>query len=1359
MSELTVISGAGGGKSGGGGSRTPVEDPNTLRSKNVARIVDVIGEGPIHGLVDGTKSIYLEETPLENADGSFNFSGVLATGRAGYPDQAEIPGFPAVEVEVPVNTEVRNDTPVVRSINNSEVDAVRVKVQLGGLSRQNKENGDLKGYHVDFAFDVRYPGDTSWRQLAQRRISGKTMSPYQEEYRFDLDGDGPWEIRMRRISSDDPGAHIRNDTTWVSFTEVIDAKLTYPDTALVAMQIDAQQFGTRVPSRAYHVRGRIIDVPTNYDPVNRSYSGLWNGQFKKSWTDNPAWVYYDIARNERFGAGHKHVDKWALYEIARYCDQMVPNGYGGQEPRFTCNLVIHAQEDAHTVLNSLASVFRGMVYWASDTAIPVADMPRDASKLFTPANVVGGDFSYSGASLKSRHSAALVSWNDPDDFFRQTVEVVEDRELVQKFGWKTKDVTAFGCSSRGQAYRLGKWILYTEKFETETVTFTAGSDAYDLRPGDVIKVSDPTVSGARLGGRLLTTGTASLQLDASPDEASGNSWTLDVMMPSGGVESRKVNQFQLDHYLTLEQPLSQEPEVGAMWLLRSQSVEPRTFRVLDVSEREGLEFEVTALEHRSGKYALVEQGIELPQISDSLLPTGPVSGPMNITVETFTYLAGGAEHQGMEVSWTASDDPRVEFYSVELKGPSEADWESVYRGPRLSVTQRDIEAGEWQVRVRAYTGTNRPSAWVYRTTNVVGLLIPSPPTAVDVVAGTFDIALRPQGLIPGAQWEFWRANAPLQLEEIESNAVRVAVGTDLLDNDLQPATLYFYWIRGVNVYGVSAWYPVQVETKKDFEKIMEVISGEIYASDLYVGLGERIALIDAPDSVSGSVNERLEQARQELLTRVDGTQSQLSLDLEQARQELLTRVDGTQTQLSLDLEQARQELSDRVSQERDERVAAITAEQGARGAAILAEGETRASADEALAEDIASLTAVVDGVSADIFTEQQARADADSALAEQVQVVSAQLGETKGRVGDMVEAAANEKEASALRYQLLQVNDAAKAVMIRTEEVSRITEDEALAQRITTLQAEVGDEIQAAVQSEQLARATADEALASDISALQVQVGEEISAAITSLSEATADQFGAVASDLSLLEAKAEGDLSAAMQTAAQARASLEEALSTEITQLEARVGDEIASAVQVEATARATDVSSLSGQITTVQSSLEGQVSSVQQSLTTEINSVKGTLNSEYTLKLDNNGLVGGMGIVNDGSMVDFAIRADRFYVSNTTGSVKSLPFVVSGNSVYIQDAVIRDAAITTAKIADAAITQAKIAGDLHVAGASTFTGTAQSTNFPNGGWRLQPGGGFILRSSSTGARLNMSGDRIEVYDSSRLRVRIGRL
>lgn len=659
MNDLIVRgAGGGGGKGGGGGStRVPTEAPNTLRSRAYARVIDVISEGEIDGLVDGLKSIYLDDTPIQADDGSMNFSGVTVAWRNGLPTQSYVPGFAAVENEIAVATEVKNVAPVVRAISNPNLSAVRVTVSVPQLSYQDPSTGDLSGTSVEIAIDIDNAGG-GFAEVKRDTISGKTMSRYQRSYRIDLPSPGPWQVRVRRITPDSTLANLQNKTFWDSYTEIIDAKLRYPNSALVAIQIDAAQFN-RIPRRGYDIRGLRVRVPVNYDPATRQYSGVWDGSFKIAWTDNPAWCFYDLLTNERYGLGayldETQIDKWALYEIARYCDELVADGFGGMEPRYTCNLYLQTRQEAYTVLQQMAAIFRGMAWWSQGALTLSADMPADPVALFTAANVIDGAFAYSGAAAKSRHTVALVAWNDPADMYRQKTEYVEDPEGIARFGVRETEIVAVGCTSRGQAHRVGRWLLYTERMEAETVTFRCGLDGVYLYPGAVIAVQDAFRAGKRLGGRIAAATASSVTLDAPVTIESGKSYQLSVQLPDGSVETRAVTTGPGSlTTLAVSPAFSAAPQAQAIWVLAASDLVPTLWRVVSVKEIEPTVVEVTALAHRPEKFDAIERDLVLEPLPVSAYGASAPAAPQNLRVtESLTLVAAGVVAARATVSWGA----------------------------------------------------------------------------------------------------------------------------------------------------------------------------------------------------------------------------------------------------------------------------------------------------------------------------------------------------------------------------------------------------------------------------------------------------------------------------------------------------------------------------------------------------------------------------------------------------------------------------------------------------------------------------------------------------------------------------------
>lgn len=689
-----------------------------LRSTAYARVLDLVSEGEVEGLVDGAKSIYLNGTPLQNADNSFNFENVSFETRPGSNSQTYIAGTPSVESETTVNVEVKNSASVTRTVSNSDVDAVRVTISVPSLFKQN-DNGDVVGRDVQIAIDVQTAGGGFVTRLTDT-ISGKATSKYQRSYRVSLAGAGPWDIRVRRITEDNTDLKIQDKTFWDSYTEIIDAKLRYPNSALVSMRFDAASFNG-VPTRAYDMKLKRVQVPSNYNPTTRAYTGTWDGTFQTAWTDNPAWCFYDLVTNTRYGLGEfidpAQVDKWALYSIGQYCDELVDDGFGGQEPRFTCNLYLQSRAEAFKVVQDMASCFRSMVYWASGSLTLSQDAPSDPVALFTQANVVDGAFLYSGSAAKARHTVALVTWNDPDDLYAQKVEYVEDQDAIARFGVVPTEVVAIGCTSRGQANRVGRWLLYSERYESETVTFKTGIEGAIARPGQVIKVADASRAGARLGGRVRTATTSAVTLDA-PVTLGASTWTLYAMLPDGTV-GQSVVSGATGNVINLVTPLAAAPQTGAQWIMSTSSVEAQTFRVLTVTEQEGGVIEVTALKHDPQKYDAVENGLVL-QPRDITTLNDPPATPENLSLTEYLYATLTDVQVGATIAWSPVERAASYLVTYRINGDNPVEATTVSTTLQLL----DTAVGDYVISVRAVGANGIKSTPANLTTVVLGKTAP-----------------------------------------------------------------------------------------------------------------------------------------------------------------------------------------------------------------------------------------------------------------------------------------------------------------------------------------------------------------------------------------------------------------------------------------------------------------------------------------------------------------------------------------------------------------------------------------------------------------------------------------------------------
>ena len=733
-----VIEGAGGGggKGGGGGqSRVAQEAPNTLVTKNIARIVDLIGEGINGGLVDGLKSVFLDETPIIADDGSENFRGISVQERLGSPDQNPVAGFSEVEEERSVGVQVTTSAPVIRAVTDPDIDSIRIKIQFPALFLQNTSSGDISATSVNFRISRRPDGGT-FELVHDITISDKTNTVQELGYRVSKpDGvTGSWDWQVERVTADSQSSALKNDTFVSSITLITESRLYYPYSHIIAIEADAEQFGDRIPARSYRIRGQsAMQIPTDYNPETRTYSeqGMWDGSFKTGYTNNPAWVLYNILANSLWGLGEfiaaEHLSqlKWDCYTAGRHCDELVPDGNGGMEPRFVANGVIARQEDAIKVLGSITSVFRGMAYWSAGGVMLTNDRPKTAYRLVNQTNVLEGRFGRPGESQRGRVTSVKVAWNNPEDNFRLAIEVVDDHAAIRRFGQKSAQHIAFMCTSRGQARRVGRWVLQSQSLTH--IVFRAGSDLADLRPGDVVKIMDPEEVGVRLGGRVISGTLDQIELDAPVTLAPGEVYTLDVRLPDGGTEQRTVVTSPGETTtLDLSAPLPVAPSEAAIWLLYSDSVEPELARIVTVSEVDKDTYQFECLSYNPTLFDEVDQIGEFSPLQTSLVPSGPLPVPTELQVTESLVLSGPTVGAIAEVDWRQSTDMRVRNTEVQIQRPGDS-FKSLPLSPAPPLTVREVVRGNYAVRARFVDGFGRRGSWAVISKPLFGLAAPPDP--------------------------------------------------------------------------------------------------------------------------------------------------------------------------------------------------------------------------------------------------------------------------------------------------------------------------------------------------------------------------------------------------------------------------------------------------------------------------------------------------------------------------------------------------------------------------------------------------------------------------------------------------------
>ncbi|HFZ2355332.1 TPA: DUF1983 domain-containing protein [Salmonella enterica subsp. enterica serovar Weltevreden] len=724
MATATAIKGR---KGGGSKSRTPTEQPDDLQSVAKAKLLIALGEGEFSGQLTG-KDIYLDGTALENADGSQNFSGVTWEFRAGTQAQKYIQGIPGTENEISIGTEVSSATAWTRTFTNTQLSAVRLRLKWPSLFKQ-EDDGDLVGYSVNYAIDLQTDGG-AWQTVLNTSVTGKTTSGYERSHRIDLPQAGStWTIRLRKITSDANSAKIGDTMTLQSFTEVIDAKLRYPNTALLYIEFDSSQFNGSIPQISCEPKMRVIRVPDTYDPETRTYSGTWTGAFKWAWTDNPAWIFYDLVVSDRFGLGHRltaaNIDKWTLYQVAQYCDQMVPDGKGGNgtEPRYTCNVYIQDRNDAYTVLRDFAAIFRGMTYWGGDQIVALADMPRDVDYSYTRANVVGGRFTYSSSTTKSRYTTALVSWSDPGNAYADAMEPVFEQPLVARYGFNQLEMTAIGCTRQSEANRKGRWGILTNN-KDRVVSFDVGLDGNIPQPGYIIAVSDELLSGKVMGGRISAVNGRVIKLDRVADATAGDRLILNL--PSGASQSRTIQAVNGES-VTVTTAYSETPQTEAVWVVESDELYAQQYRVVSVSDNSDGTFSITGAWHDPDKYARIDTGAIIDQRPVSVIPPGNQSPPANIVISSFSVVQQNISVETMRVSWDQSQNAIA--YEAQWRR-NDGNWVNVPRSSTTSFDVPGIYAGRYLVRVRAINAAEISSGWGYSEEKTLTGKVGNPPKPV-----------------------------------------------------------------------------------------------------------------------------------------------------------------------------------------------------------------------------------------------------------------------------------------------------------------------------------------------------------------------------------------------------------------------------------------------------------------------------------------------------------------------------------------------------------------------------------------------------------------------------------------------------
>lgn len=881
-----------GRKGGGSKQRTPTEQPDDLQSVAKAKILLALGEGEFAGGLTG-KDIYLDGTPLENADGSQNFSGVSWEFRPGTQAQTYIQGIPGTENEISVGTEVSSKTAWTHTFTNTQLSAVRVRLKWPSLMKQ-EDDGDVVGNTVKYAIDLQTDGG-AWQTVLETAVTGKTTSGYERSHRIDLPHAGStWTLRLRKISPDANSVKVGDVMTLQSYTEVIDAKLRYPNTALLYIEFDSSQFNGSIPQISCEPRGRVIRVPDNYNPETREYTGVWTGGFKWAWTDNPAWIYYDIVIADRFGLGNRlssaNISKWTLYQIAQYCDQLVPDGRGGDgmEPRYTCNVYVQERNDAYTVLRDFAAIFRGMTCWNGEQIVVQADMPRDVDFTYTRANIIGKP-RYSSSSSQVRYTNALVSWSDPDNAYADAMEPAFIPELVSRYSFNQLELTAIGCTRQSEAHRKGLWGILTNN-KDRVVEFDVGLDGRIPQPGYIIALADELLAGRVNGGRISAVNGRVITLDRDVDAKPGD--RLQLNLPSGISQSRTIQAVNGRRQITVTTAYSETPERECVWAVESDDLFLQQYRVTGVKENSDATLTITGVAHDPDKFARIDTGAIIDQRPVSVLPAGNQSPPDDIVITSRSVVNQGISVETMQVNWSAVSGAIA--YEAQWRR-NDGNWINVPRSSNTSFEVSGIYAGRYLVRVRAINAAEISSGWAYSEEKTLTGKVGEP---------LAPLALATRSLVHGVQvsWEFPTGSGDTLRTELQYSKNQDGSAPMPLSDVAYPGKSYQQ--MGLSM-GAEFWYRVRLVDRLGNESpwtgwVQGMASDNF--DDYYENLTDAIKDTAAWEETQRTISEtqegirntqqELEQTAEALRKQAEDQAKQVSQDIDASAKSITADVDG-----------------------------------------------------------------------------------------------------------------------------------------------------------------------------------------------------------------------------------------------------------------------------------------------------------------------------------------------------------------------------------------------------------------------------------------------------------------------------------
>ncbi|HHX4893784.1 TPA: TipJ family phage tail tip protein [Acinetobacter baumannii] len=1245
-----------GAKKGSQQPRQPVVAPDSAQSKTYIKELIGLAEGEVEGLANGYQSILLEDTPLQDENGNKNFENVTVNFRSGTNDQEYIEGFPAVENEIPIDVELKSSTPWVRSFNNLDLDAVRLRLRWGPLRNQDPTTGDVTGYTIEYAVDLQTDGG-AWSEVLRAKISDKTSDNYERPHRIDLPkADSGWLVRVRRITPNSTSEYISDKMYVKAVTEVIDAKLRYPNTALVSLQYDAETFGGSVAKLAVDLKGVKIKVPTNYNPETREYIGFWDGTFKRAYSNNPAWIYYDLCTSKRYGIGERitdgMLDKWSLYRLAQYCDELVPDGLGGQEPRFTCNIYLQSAEDAYSILTKLAGVFRAITYWDGDSIVCDADIPQDTYFTYTRANIIG-EPDHNGTRARDRHNAVKVAWDNPANHYKTEYEFVRDEKAISEMKQvRLLELDAWGCTSRGQAQRAGLWALKSEQLETRTVTFKVGLDGHIPLPGKVIEFADPIFAGRANGGRISAISADRKSITLDRDDVVAIAGDRLVINGENGKAQTRIIQSITGRVITVTVAFD-EIAPQNVWVIDAQDLATLKFRVLSVVQSDSHQFTITALEYNPKKFDAIDHGAHYIDVPISIVNPNIQEPVSNIVITSEDRVDQGINVATMVVSWTQAKG--AVKYLVEWR-KDDGSWIKLPVTGNNSIELPGIYAGNYQAKVTAVNASDISSLPTYSVVTKLNGKQGLPPALAFIQATGILFGMRLNWGFP-ATGALDTAYTEIQVSpDGTSNIAQLGLfaypTTTHTIQGLQPNLTQFYRGRLIDRIGnIGPWSDwTHATTSADATDVLELLNDQISESQLNQDLKTKIDHIETIDAEIGPLKQDIQNTKDRIAQEVIDRQNAIQQASDGLSQQI---IDGDESVL---------EVVETVKKSSDDGLAAV-------------QEDIRVVAD-----DLSLVAEKTDGVYAQL---NPALIGSESDL----------IGNDQGFAGTWsVQSAMIEGDlalSKRIDTTVVEVNDL--RAYAQQEVQARIEGDKVTVQKIDTYIASNDSALATVRQSAQVA-VDQSSANAEAIDSINLELDDK----------ASTGELEQVKSDIKNVDDKVNAQTIRLDGVYAQINPPLIGSESELIgneggyagvwSEQSARIESDLAQAIRTD----------------TIQTDLNGNKAAVQE-VTKSVNG----LYAQKFIKLDVNGKIAGWGGANDGVESQFIFNFDSVAIGNDSNGVVSYPFIFRTTSftdpltgtvfppaAYLKAAFMDYQSVDTSHIKDLAVERGKIA-DLAVGSA----------------------------------------------------------